>query len=77
MTPRTQTYPDPRAVVLPIGYTAWLTDCVPEPGCKQCASAWADRRGALAAFNIPAAIKASTAVRDHASGAHGGRADRV
>lgn len=67
---RRQTYPDPVAVVLPVGLNAWLTDCVPAPNCVPCQQAWEERRKALLADDLGAAMKASTHVRDHASGVH-------
>ncbi|MDO0938721.1 hypothetical protein QQY66_46025 [Streptomyces sp. DG2A-72] len=44
MTPQ-QRYPDPIRVELPVGFEAWLLDCVPVPGCKICkANKYIERR---------------------------------
>jgi hypothetical protein len=69
-TKQQQTYPDPTPVELPIGFNAWLLDCVLAPGCKVCAANWKQLNSAKDAGDISKAARHATEIRDHASGVH-------
>lgn len=55
-------------VVLPVGFDAWLLDCVPVADCKVCAANWRQLNVCKKAGNVTQAAKHATAVRDHAGG---------
>lgn len=64
-----QTTPEP-AVVLPIGFHAWLLDCIPTPRCDVCAANWKQLNVAKGRGDINQAARHATEIRDHAGGAH-------
>lgn len=57
-------------VELPVGFNAWLLDCVPAPGCKVCAANWRQLTAARNKGNITKAATHATEIRDHAGGGH-------
>ncbi|GGO52299.1 hypothetical protein GCM10012286_57000 [Streptomyces lasiicapitis] len=74
MTPRTRTNLPPHLATIPAGFNAWLLDCAPVAYCGVCAALWQQRAEAISRDDLGAAVKASTEIRDHASGAHDDRA---
>ncbi|MDQ8706772.1 hypothetical protein RCO28_30510 [Streptomyces sp. LHD-70] len=65
----TQTTPE-KPVVLPIGFNAWLLDCVPVPRCKVCAANWDQLQALKAKDKITEAARHASEIRSHASGQH-------
>ncbi|MFE2261579.1 hypothetical protein [Streptomyces griseosporeus] len=59
-----------RPLDLPVGFEAWLLDCVPVPGCKVCAANWTQLNTAKGVGDIAQAARHATEIRDHAGGAH-------
>ncbi len=70
MAPKTQTYPDPIPVQLPID--PWLYDCAPQRDCAHCSHWYRKRQAALRARNVTEACQAASKVRDHDAGLHTG-----
>lgn len=68
--PDRQTTPDRVAVVLPIGFNAWLLDCAPAPDCKVCAANWRQLVEHRDQGRVYEAAKHATEIRDHQSGVH-------
>jgi hypothetical protein len=57
-------------VELPVGFEAWLLDCLPVPGCKVCAANWKHLKAAKDDGDITKASRHATEIRDHAGGVH-------
>lgn len=57
-------------VVLPVGFNAWLLECVPVPGCATCQTERRCLTIAKEAGDIDQAAKHAAKVREHAAGGH-------
>ncbi|MFF5965386.1 hypothetical protein ACFY64_16925 [Streptomyces collinus] len=69
MATRHKTTQEP-PVELPVGFNAWLLDCVPVADCATCQSEWRKLNACKKAGKIALAARHATAVRDHAGGGH-------
>ncbi|MEU0049436.1 hypothetical protein [Streptomyces sp. NPDC006309] len=55
---------------LPVGFDAWLLDCVPAVDCDVCAANWRQLVVRKQAGDITRAARHATEIRDHPSGVH-------
>ncbi|MDI3386352.1 hypothetical protein QIS99_09005 [Streptomyces sp. B-S-A8] len=68
-TTKHKTTPEP-VIELPIGFEAWLLDCVPVPLCGVCAANHNQMTEAREKGDIRIAARHASEIRSHASGAH-------
>ncbi|WP_405575687.1 hypothetical protein OG317_37065 [Streptomyces sp. NBC_01167] len=69
MTTKHKTTQEP-PVVLPVGFNAWLLDCVPVADCGVCAANWRQLNNSKKVGDIAQAARHADEIRSHPSGAH-------